>query len=76
MWQSQRSKRIETGMFSFIKSKTLALMTVQRQAAASRLTRFSTRLQEGYVRGDQIPSLTEPSTLAHAFNSRPSLKQL
>jgi hypothetical protein len=49
---------------------------VQRQAAASRLTRFSTRLQEGYVRGDQIPSLTEPSTFAHAFNSRPSLRQL
>ena len=54
-----------TGM-SRVMPSTLALMAVQRQAAASRSARPPRRLQHGSAGGFPTSALTRPATLAHA----------
>lgn len=65
-----RSKVSESGTFKLM-PKTLALMAVQRHAAASRSTKPSRREQHGVTGGDPTTTLTKPSTLAHtpSFNA-------
>ena len=54
-----------TGM-SRVMPSTLALMAVQRQAAASRSARPPRRLQHGSAGGFPTLAFTRPATLAHA----------
>ncbi|KAA3475848.1 transmembrane protein [Gossypium australe] len=73
--QTLRSKLRETGMLRLM-PKTLALIAVQRQTAASRSTRPSRREQHGITGGEPMTGLTKPSTLAHTPNLRASLGHL
>lgn len=54
----------------------LALMAVQRHAAASRSTRPSRRVQHGFVGGLPMITCTKPSKLAHTRSLRASLGQV
>ncbi|KAK5782784.1 hypothetical protein PVK06_037289 [Gossypium arboreum] len=56
--------------------KMLALIAVQRQAAASRSTRPLRREQHGITGGEPTVTLTKLSTLAHTPNLRASLGHL
>ncbi|TYG58385.1 hypothetical protein ES288_D08G218000v1 [Gossypium darwinii] len=56
--------------------KTLALIAVQRQTAASRSARPWRREQHGCTGGEPIVTLTKPSTFAHTPNLRASLGHL
>ncbi|KAF3321221.1 hypothetical protein FCM35_KLT14474 [Carex littledalei] len=63
---------ISTGTFSLIMPKTLALIAVQRQSAASRSTNPSIREQHGTTGGLPTWALIKLSTSAHT----PSLSAL
>ncbi|KAL4326151.1 hypothetical protein GQ457_11G022810 [Hibiscus cannabinus] len=56
--------------------KTLALIAVQRQAAASRSARPWRREQHGRTGGEPMVALTKPSTWAHTPSLRASLGHL
>ncbi|KAA3475847.1 transmembrane protein [Gossypium australe] len=73
--QTLRSKLRETGTLR-LRPKTLALIAVQRQAAASRSTRPLRREQHGITGGEPTVTLTKLSTLAHTPNLRESLGHL
>lgn len=78
MAQVLMSKVSEIGMFRLI-PRILALMAVQRQTAASRSTRPSSREQQGVPSGGEpitVPSKAPWSTLAHTPSFRASLGQL
>ena len=66
--QTLRSKLRESGMLRLM-PKTLALMAVQRQTAASRSRRPSMTLQQGVTGGVPMVTLSnEPSKSAHTPN--------
>ncbi|MBA0652094.1 hypothetical protein Goklo_019375, partial [Gossypium klotzschianum] len=73
--QTLRSKLREIGMLRLM-PKMLALIAVQRQAAASRSTRPLRREQHGITGGEPTVTLTKLSTLAHTPNLRASLGHL
>ncbi|MBA0703212.1 hypothetical protein Goari_000088 [Gossypium aridum] len=73
--QTLRSKLREIGMLRLM-PKMLALIAVQRQAAASRSTRPLRREQHGITGGEPTVTLTKLSTLAHIPNLRASLGHL
>lgn len=76
MSQTLRIKLRESGIFR-LTPKTLALMAVQRQAAASRFTSPPKSLQHGFFGG--VPPITPsnpPNTLPHTSSFRASLGQV
>ena len=75
MPQALSNKLKLTGM-SRLMPKTLALMAVQRQTAASRSTRPSMRLQQGVVGGLPILSFNKFNRFAHAPSFRASFGHL
>lgn len=75
MPQTLSNRLSETGKLRLM-PKMLALMTVQRQTAASRSTNPSSKEQQGKVGGDPSLTFTSPSTSAHTPNLSASLGQV
>ncbi|KAL8114445.1 hypothetical protein AgCh_021340 [Apium graveolens] len=69
--QLLRTRLSAIGRLRLVRPKMLALMAVQRQSAASRLTRPSRRAQHGSVGGAPMTTFfTKLSTSAHTPNLR------
>lgn len=75
MEQTLRSKLNEIGTLRLI-PKTLALIAVQRQRAASTSASPEIRLQHGVTGGEPTTTLTNPRTFAQTPNFKVSIGQV
>lgn len=75
MEQTLRSKLNEIGTLRLM-PKTLALIAVQRQRAASTSASPEIRLQQGFTGGEPTTTLTNPRTLAQTPNFSVSIGQV